>query len=271
MDRKDFIGISSSAIASFFLQAHTLSDFPGKQETALTGEVSPLIRSIQLQTTTPLAQMKKFYTQKIGLEIITESKSLLVIKAGESQIIFEYIERENYRPFYHFAFNIPENKIDKAFEWQRNRTPILHPSPTGPKDEITNFPHWNAHSIFFLDPAGNLLEYIARHDLDNSVEGEFSVNDILYVSEIGFVTDDVLEMGNNLMKSLEITQYQDGSSRFWPIGDEHGLLLMMQKGSMWVSNPGQVNETDIFKTEVQINKKENNQWSLPEFPYQIFG
>jgi catechol-2,3-dioxygenase len=34
--------------------------------------------------------------------------------------------------------------------------------------EVVDYSHWNAHSIFFLDPAGTVVEYIARHDLKNA-------------------------------------------------------------------------------------------------------
>lgn len=271
MNRKEFIGISSSALAFSFLNAHWLFASSDPALKKPTDDGNPLIRSIRLQTTTLLATMKKFYTETIGLRVTSEFSNELIIEAGKSLIIFEYVKQENFRPFYHFAFNIPENKIEKAFDWQRKRTPVIHPNPEFEAGKITHFPHWNAHSIFFLDPAGNLLEYIARHDLNNGTDGDFSRKDILYVSEIGFVTVDVIKTGNNLMKALEIAEYRNGSSGLWPIGDEQGLLLMLKKGSIWTSNPGQTNETDIFKTEVKINKPGKNIWSLPNHPYQISG
>jgi hypothetical protein len=71
---------------------------------------------------------------------------------------------------YHFAFNIPENQIRSAKEWLMPRTVLL-------KDEQGNdyFQHsgWNSEAVYFKDPAGNILEFIARHDLSNAVDGDF--------------------------------------------------------------------------------------------------
>ena len=50
---------------------------------------------------------------------------------------------------------------------ERNRAAGLPP-------DIVDYSHWNAHSIFFLDPGGNVVEYIARHDLKNGAPGAFS-------------------------------------------------------------------------------------------------
>ena len=107
--------------------------------------------------------------------------------AGQTVLTFELIDKKYGRPFYHFAFNIPENKIEKAYEWQKIKTDIIHPNPDFNWDstkKIVHFSGWNANSIFFLDPAGNLLEYIARHDLKNANAAEFSAKDILYAGDI---------------------------------------------------------------------------------------
>ena len=191
---------------------------------------SPLIKSLDLLTQASLGRMKMFYVDTIGFSLISYSSTRLIMQGGLTRITFEQIENAQTRPFYHFAFNIPENKIQSAFEWQRKLTPIIHPSPTGPLDEITHFPHWDAHSIFFLDPAGNLVEYIARHALDNSRKGPFTTQDILYASEIGFIANDVKSTGDLLLKHLKLKEYRPLTNNFWPIGDEHGLLLLIEKG-----------------------------------------
>ena len=269
MKRRNFLGITTSALAVSFLDAHRLFAFSGCAVKDKTSAEQPFIKTLRLQTACSFAEMKKFYSETIGLPVANESKNELTIQGGETKITFEYINQKDYRPFYHFAFNIPENKIQKAFEWQRKKTQVLHPNPVGPRDAITDFPHWNAHSIFFLDPAGNLLEYIARHDLKNAADGDFTSRDILYASEIGFITDDIEGDGKNLLDALALKEYRSASPGFWPIGDEHGLLLMIGKGKIWSSNPGQINKTDVFKTEVTINKKVGDKWMLPNHPYSI--
>jgi catechol 2,3-dioxygenase-like lactoylglutathione lyase family enzyme len=171
------------------LEAHTmLAASPGERKHEAE---NPLITSLRLLTTSKISELRNFYTDMLGFTVLDISDGSLSVQTGKSSITFIKTDAAEARPFYHFAFNIPENKINKALNWQRMRTPIIHPNPNGPRDAIVNFSHWNAHSIFFLDPAGNLLEYIARHDLKNSADGEFSSKDILYVSEIGFIVEDV--------------------------------------------------------------------------------
>ena len=100
--------------------------------------------------------MEAFYGGRLGLET-RRSLGRLIITAGDTQIVFSE-DRQASDPFYHFAFNIPENKIVAAREWQLARSPLL-PIPernraAGLPPDIVDYSHWNAHSIFFLDPGG---------------------------------------------------------------------------------------------------------------------
>ena len=135
------------------------------------------ILHLDLVTATPVAELKKFYTAILELPLISEQAEQFMIRAGETTIRFVQVKQDGDAPFYHFAFNIPENKIEKARDWQLKRTalsatPVHMIDDKFPKD-VRHFQNWNAHSIFFWDPAGNLVEYIARHDLGNGADGEF--------------------------------------------------------------------------------------------------
>ncbi|HYF29997.1 MAG TPA: VOC family protein [Chitinophagaceae bacterium] len=268
MKRRQFLANSAAAALSV-LNAHFVSSaihsMPGKNNT------SPLIKALLLQTAAPLDAMRNFYEKTIGLQVLSQTADQLVVMGGTTSITFSYVKNKNSRPFYHFAFNIPENKIYKAFEWQKKRTPLINPRPNNTRDpmkEVVDFSHWNAHSIFFLDPAGNLVEYIARHDLNNATTGDFSPKDILYVSEIAFIVSEVETAGNAFLNELNLKQYRPSSPGFWPIGDEYGLLLMIDKGITWTGHPGQANITDVFNTVAVIEGQEKN-WTLTGYPYQV--
>jgi catechol-2,3-dioxygenase len=265
MKRRDFMAASTSAALLAMLEAHDLWATQPFRE--IIEVKQPLISSLRLLTTAPINELKEFYGKVLGLPVSSAGDQSLTVQAGKSSITFTKADGHGPRPFYHFAFNIPENKIEKAFAWQRKRTPIVHPNPSGPRDAIVNFRHWNAHSIFFLDPAGNLLEYIARHDLQNAVDGDFTVNDILYASEIGFIVDDVEKTGTAIKQSLGLNSYRP-SENFMPIGDEYGLLLMIQKGKIWSAHPNQVNEVGVFKTSVSISRVQKG-WKSAGYPYEI--
>lgn len=270
MRRRKFLSISTSASVLAILNAHTLLACSGSVLQANKIPKNPLITSLRLLTNVPLRDMKKFYVETIGFNLLEEMSDKLIIKAGQTEITFIKSETENIRPFYHFAFNIPENKIQAAFKWQRKKTPIVHPNPNEQKDAIVHFTNWDAHSIFFLDPAGNLVEYIARHTLPNASKGDFSVKDILHVSEIGFIVENVVDSGKELIRSLKMEEYREPSDVFWPIGDEYGLLLMIAKGKIWSSNPGKKNITDIFNTSITIESFSKG-WKFPNYPYEIIS
>ena len=270
MKRRQFLTISSCTVLSM-VNAHFLFAAVTNQLNTPGDYKLPLIKGLKLETASPLSEMRTFYEKTIGLNIVSHTTGELIIQAGKSVITFIQVKKENYRPFYHFAFNIPENKIYLAMEWQKKRTPLVNPRPNNRRDpmkEVVDFSHWNAHAIFFLDPAGNLVEYIARHDLKNATDGDFSVKDILYVSEIGFIVADVNIAGNHFIDNLKLKEYRPPSQGFWPIGDENGLLLMFNEGIVWTGHPGQINMTSVFNTTATIGNT-SEKWTLSGYPYQI--
>jgi hypothetical protein len=194
IDRRHFLG--SAAATAAFVAMHDLPVRAFQTGSAPPVEPGrPRLVSLELQSGAPATDMKAFYGKTLELAILEEKADRFTIEAGETRITFVNSPDivEGGPPFYHFAFNIPENKILKALEWQKARTPML-PIPernraAGFPPEVVDYSHWNAHSIF-LDPAGNVVEYIARHDLKNGDNNAFSWGDILYASEIGLIVDD---------------------------------------------------------------------------------
>ncbi|GAA4276578.1 hypothetical protein GCM10022259_13020 [Aquimarina mytili] len=231
------------------------------------------IKNIRLLTSASLEVMKEFYVGKLGLEVDNEKDSEVTFVAGVSTITFVKIDPVMGNPWYHFAFNIPENKILKARTWQLQRTTlILTPQrlrDTRFPDDVRHFRNWNAHSVFFWDPAGNLLEYIARHDLKNGAEGEFITRDILNVSEIGFVVDDQEKEAHDIHNNLGIEVYPKTSNFWWAMGNENGLLLCLPK-RVWGEKPGAQKRFNVFETETTIAGHGYKKYNFSSFPYQIY-
>ena len=139
-------------------------------------------------------------------------------------------------PFYHFAFNIPENKLEKAIDWLSGRAPLLKGRGG---NHVVYFNWLDAHSVYFYDPAGNILEFIAHHPLKNGRPGSFDVEDILYTSEIGLVTNDVPSLSSELDAKLGLTNYaaehhQQISDVFRPIGDPYGFFIVVKHRRTWL-------------------------------------
>ena len=230
------------------------------------------LQSLRLETAAPLSEMKAYYRDLLGLEVVHEGSSELTIEAGESRITFVTAgSGGSSAPFYHFAFNIPQNKLLAAREWQRARTSLIAPpanlrDPRYPED-VVHFAHWNAHSVFFWDPAGNLLEYIARHDLQNSSGGSFSSRDILYASEIGLVADDVPRLAGELKEAFQLTGYRGGSDQFTAVGDELGLLLVMERGRALGFAEGK--PAGVSATSVTIRSGRQAHYRAQAYPFEI--
>lgn len=221
------------------------------------------IAEIRMKST-KLDELLRFYEQKLNLPATLDSDTL-TIEAGATRLIFSPVESSENEPFYHFAFNIPENKIEPALQWQKDRTPLLR---RGDK-EVIHFKGINAHSIYFNDPAGNIVEYIARHDLKNSAQGEFSPEDILYASEIGLVVDDVAQTQREIKDALGLTGFPGGyrSQSFSAVGDAHALLILVKRNRMWF--PNQKQAAAVNPVEAEIRGTEAGLLQNSELGYQV--
>ena len=236
-----------------------------------TGADEPRILSVRMRTAADLAAMRDYYRDGLGLEITRETATEVEIRAGGSRITFVKSEAAGDGPFYHFAFNIPENKVKAAHDWQADRGPII-PTPIHMIDRnfpkgVRHFRNWNAHSVFFWDPAGNIVEYIGRHTLDNAAAGPFTPDDILYASEIALIADDATAMAATIREQFGLPQYLQGSDAFRAIGDEHGLLLVFKRGrasGAAIKNPKRY---DVFPVDVKIRSEKSLE--VADYPYAI--
>jgi catechol-2,3-dioxygenase len=273
IDRRQFLG---SAAAATFVAMHDLPMSPAQTAGSFLVETPrPRLLSLELLSGAPISAMKEFYGKTLEQGVVEQRADRLTIEAGETRITFvSSSDTEGGRtPFYHFAFNIPENKIVQALEWQKQRTPLLsipeRNRAAGYPPEVVDYSHWNAHSIFFLDPAGNVVEYIARHDLKNSDDSPFSFMDILYASEIGLIVDDVPATAERLKEWAAVPQYRGGSDQFMAMGDEYGLLLVMKRGRVidFTSNPH--NGVRVYRTGVAVRGPKTTTHQFADYPYQL--
>jgi hypothetical protein len=273
MKRRNFIYNSATASLAAFLGMHDMLASGIHVRNNLYSDPTARILHLDLITGASLIELKRFYTDSIGLRLIAEESDRFSFRAGETIIRFTRTNEKYAAPFYHFAFNIPENKILKAREWQLKRT-ALSATPSQLVDEnypkdIRHFQHWNAHSIFFWDPAGNLVEYIARHDLKNSADGEFSSSDLLCASEIAFIVQDTETIANEIKSSFNMNQYRGGDENFRAVGDENGLLLVIKKGRIWEGHTDISRTPQTIKTAVTIKADKRNEWIPNDYPFEI--
>src|SRR4026207_754236 len=141
------------------------------------------ITAITLQTSL-LEDLANFYRDVLELPTEINGHGKITIRIGWTALVFE--QAKNADPFYHFAINIPSNKIDEAKTWLSPRAALIWMDDY--HSDIADFRNWNAKSVYFYDPAGNILELIARFDLNNKTDEPFSSTQFLCVSEMGVVT-----------------------------------------------------------------------------------
>jgi len=98
-----------------------------------------------------------------------------------------------------------------------------------------DFSNWNAEATYFFDPAGNIVELIARRDLQNESEQSFGPESLLEISEIGIVTDDVVAWNTRAAEQWEILPFekQKPSADFSALGSDMGLFIVVPEGRKW--------------------------------------
>jgi catechol-2,3-dioxygenase len=205
-----------------------------------------------------LAELRAFYRDQLQFPIRDESEQSVTFQAGTTLLTFVRDREKASRPFYHFAFNIPENKLASAKEWLAARTPLAA------NGRVYHFPNWNAHSIYYWDPGGNLGELIARHSLPNARAGAFEAADVLYASEIGLVVKDVPAAARVLKQRLSLPTYRSGSDEFEPLGDEHRLLILVKEGRPWIDRA-----SGIFPTSATLHGTRGGACELAGHPYAV--
>jgi hypothetical protein len=184
----------------------------------------------------------------------------LTIRFGSTLIEFVEVP-ETLEPFYHFAFNIPENKFTSAKQWLGRRCPLLRDSETG-ADELF-FKKWNAHAVYFQDPSGNIGELIARHTLPSRTKGGFGAEDILYASEIGLVSPNPDRLVEAIAREFGLKPYP---STFF-MGDERGMFVLPSVDRPWI--PERRQKAAVFPVEVELAGRSGKEFRPSELPYVI--
>ena len=204
------------------------------------------IRHLWLQTH-KLEALLEFYTCTLKLPLLEQTQTAFTVQVGASKLSFEQsISGEN--PIYHFAFNIPENQLLEAKVWMEARVPLI---PDVQGQTVFHSDNWNADMFYFYDPAGNILELISRHDLDNASSQPFSVQSLENISELGVATPDVPATIERLQALIQTPLYRtEINDSFVPLGDEQGLFIVVRRGRIWFPDTGKAAENVPFKVKL---------------------
>jgi catechol-2,3-dioxygenase len=192
-----------------------------------------IIRTLTIETL-HLDVLQEFYCDILGLALIDEDHNSFTLKAGITEICVQQ-HAGNIQPVYHIAFNIPCNKIQEASTWIATKVKRIYINEY--KGFIADFVNWNAKSVYFYDPAGNIIELIARFDLNNASAQIFSAQQILSVSEIGLVFSDAEfeSLTDCLLKEFNLSYFskQPPLAHFRTAGDDEGLFIIVPENRVW--------------------------------------
>ena len=221
------------------------------------------ITYLELATTNVQAQ-NDFYSRVLDLPV-KRSDTKVEVHIGTTNLIFTQAE-PGFDGAYHFAFNIPANQLAAAIQWSSGRFPLLR-DDTG--KEIFDSKSWNSDSVYFKDAAGNVLEFIARHEMKNTVDGDFDNTQILNVSEIGLPSENVVGLANDLCTKLRLSIFrQEPNETFTPIGDNDGLFILPIKDRIWMPQSGVPARLLPVRVRGNANGKE---WEVHGMPYEIMA
>ena len=213
-----------------------------------------ILKELRLRTN-HLSILYNFYKEVLELPTVYSNEKSITILAGTSKLIFEETSDID-NPFYHFAFNIPSNKFEEAFQWMKKRVELLWLDDY--KSDIADFVNWKAKSFYFIDPAGNILELIARFVLKDAVDEKYSPAQIRNVSEIGLVfpIESFQKDVDNFRKLFPIPYFdkQLPLQHFKAIGNDEGLFIVVPENRIWFSTKNK--RSQIFP--MQISFMENN-------------
>ncbi|MGD1847806.1 MAG: VOC family protein [Salibacteraceae bacterium] len=213
--------------------------------------------------TMALIPMKEFYVDVLGLTEIEADENSFAVKIGTEILRFTTATTDG-TPRYHFAINIPENQVTEAEAWLEQWVELL---PFKDRNCI-DFPDWNAKALYFHDPAGNIVEFIARHDLPNAHHGPFGAHCLLNLSEVGLTVPSTLQFATQIRAAFGVKVWERSTvaSTFAALGTGDRLLIVSRINRNWFPTgvPGLP-----WPMELVMEGDENKVWEHPELPYRF--
>lgn len=178
--------------------------------------------------TPQLNRQVEFYTQNLGLELLSQDPDEAKIAIGESVL---HLKAKSDTQPYHFAINIPLHAEKAARDWLAQRVDILKDGGI----EIHDFDFWQAWAVYFYDADRNIVELISRKSCPPFHAKPFGPHNLLCISEIGVVVPDIEHVYSTLHKQTDIKIYSGSFERFCALGDEQGLFICLNPNEkkMW--------------------------------------
>lgn len=175
-----------------------------------------------------LMAQKAFYTESLGFQLVDEKINSFTLKIGKTAL--QFIEKQG-ATNYHYAFNIPSHQGAEALDWLKDRVEILDWKGV----DLVDFLDWNAEAMYFYDKDDNIVEFIARKNLNIPRVAKFDASQVVEISEMGAPTENVQGVYDRLKQFFSIEKYSGNLSRFAAMGDERGLFIVIDhREKKWI-------------------------------------
>lgn len=139
--------------------------------------------------TNKVKTLRRFYKNVLDLTITESNDDMFTVKIGDSHVTFKHSEQP---ALYNFAINIPGNQFSIMKLWIKDRLTL---SREGGVDQFYS-QSFDADSIYFEDPAGNIIKLIGRRNRD--LFGDLTSDAFLNISEVSIITPFTEEVGDEL-------------------------------------------------------------------------
>lgn len=230
------------------------------EPTEATGTEGGILRARLLATR--LDAMRDFYGRTLGWPVERHGESL-VVRAGGTLLQFDPTPADD-APYYHVAWAIPSNKLGLGKAWLAARVPLLvHPDG---RDEF-HFKNARRKAVYFADPAGNVLELIARYELGDRAGGDFGLDDLLYVNHAGLVVDDMDAAIQTLSSALGLAPTAPPLPTFTKLGDVYRHLVLVPRERLWL--PEMNRGAEVYPADVVLHSPVEREVALDPLPYRV--
>ncbi|MEK5080633.1 glyoxalase [Solibacillus sp. FSL W7-1436] len=191
---------------------------------------------------------KQFYLAKLQFPLLSEEADRFTMNVGETAVTFIKAHL-NEKPFYHFAFDIPSNQFEEAKAWTKGKVTL---SQEQGEDDVY-FEGIDAKSIYFEDPAGNIVEFICRLSDAGHSAVPFTASSLQKVSEMSIVVKDKLKSVPTFHEvSIFERDHNEISAQgltFMGAREDASYLLFVNEGRTWFFSS---KNAEVFPLEVLL-------------------
>ena len=218
-------------------------------------------------------QIRNFWENTIGCEVVNQTSTTFTIKIGTSLLTFKPNFTSLARPQYHFAILIPSNQIENCLAWLKNggkkkdgdEIQIWRGGETNA--EIIQSPLYNSSSVYFADYGGNIIELVARRNLDNPEEGEFSSEMFKEINSVSMVTKEVRVAQDLISQNLGYQPVDRTTSGYKVMGNANGLINLVVQNR--ILPPTTTEQAYPFEMELVVQNPDTIEVPLPGFFVKI--